>query len=543
MTRPRPIFLIALAALLATAGMVRACPFCVAENRTLSEEIADSSVVLIGSLVVDEDARPDDPTLGGVLNPQDGTARFRVEQVLTGETLLGDEEQIEAIYFGDPQQDVAYLLRGVGEPPEWNIPLPLSDEAVAYVPKLIGLPESGADRMAFFQDYLEHSDSLLAQDAYDEFARAPYSDVQDLAPRMDPEQLMSWIEDPAVSPSRRRLYLTMLGVCGGKEDARRIERLLLSDSRTLKPAARVTVDAAVAAGAPLAAPLAADALLSAERQNKLGLDAMIACYITLSGKAGEGERAMDLIDRRFLADQQGDYSHVYSTLMALRFLAEESDAVPRERVLVSARLLLGSTDFADQVIPDLARWEDWSVLDRLEAMYIDPEAEGVQQYVREPIVAYLDVAAERGGELGERATAALARIEPVDEKAFKRARSLRAFGFLAQARPARDPLENGVRSGEEAVADQLAAQEGPSESSPSVPPLPQASEPTAATPSADETPGPARVVAETVADEPQTIEQTAPLTPPSRFVLLATPLVAGAICLGLFWIILRGGVA
>ena len=36
--------------------------------------------------------------------------------------------------------------------------------------------QSGADRLAFFQEYLEHEDPLLAQDAYDEFARAPYAD-------------------------------------------------------------------------------------------------------------------------------------------------------------------------------------------------------------------------------------------------------------------------------------------------------------------------------------------------------------------------------
>ena len=46
------------------------------------------------------------------------------------------------------------------------------------------VPASGPERLAFFQEYLEHEDPLLAQDAYDEFARAPYADVQALKPRM-----------------------------------------------------------------------------------------------------------------------------------------------------------------------------------------------------------------------------------------------------------------------------------------------------------------------------------------------------------------------
>ena len=65
---------------------------------------------------------------------------------------------------------------------------------------------------AFFQQYLEDSEDLLARDAYDEFARAPYEEVIDLKDRMDHAQLVAWIQDPDVSPRRRRLYLTMLGV-------------------------------------------------------------------------------------------------------------------------------------------------------------------------------------------------------------------------------------------------------------------------------------------------------------------------------------------
>ena len=64
---------------------------------------------------------------------------------------------------------------------------------------------------------------MLAQDAYDEFARAPYAEVHELKGHMVHDKLVEWIKSPDVNPSRRRLYLTMLGVCGGEHDLPMLE--------------------------------------------------------------------------------------------------------------------------------------------------------------------------------------------------------------------------------------------------------------------------------------------------------------------------------
>ncbi len=105
--------------------------------------------------------------------------------------------------------------------------------------------------------------------------------------------------------------------------------------------------------------------------------------------------------------------------------------VPKERLLASMRLLLDNPEFADQVIPDLARWEDWSVLDRLTEMYKQGDD---KSYIRPPVVTYLTVASEQPGDVGKRAKAALADLEQLDPEGVKKARSLMAFGFLARAR-------------------------------------------------------------------------------------------------------------
>lgn len=521
-TSPRHIavrLIACLAALLAgVAERAVGCPFCAAEQRTLTEEITDSSVILLGKLLLPEGEN--DPTQA--LNPETGEARFSVERVYKGDDLMGDAQSIEAIYFGAPNLQSMYFIRGVGSPPDWAIPLELSETAVAYVDKLFELPPAGADRLAFFQDFLEHEEPLLAQDAYDEFARAPYQAVIDLKDRMDREQLLAWIESPSVSPSRRRLFLTMLGVCGTVDDAARIETMLTSDNRVLGPAADAVAAASLGVGGPLSVTVLPDLVRFRERQQKLGLDAMIACYLTLKARQGEVTNALDLVDERFLSDPSVDYSHIYSTLMALRFLAEEQrETVPLDRVLTSARLLLDNQEFADQVIPDLARWEDWTVLERLANMFSKSVLKNKNKYVREPIITYLDVAAEVEGEVGDRAIEALVRIEPLDPEAVKRARSLRAFGFLAQARSRPAVSATGTLTPDGTYATK--AESAPA----SEPPADATNTQTESAPEAKETP-PSEAIA---------------VAPPSRAVLIGAPVAAAALCVGLFWLILRGGSA
>jgi hypothetical protein len=95
------------------------------------------------------------------------------------------------------------------------------------------------------------------------------------------------------------------------------------------------------------------------------------------------------------------------------------------------RLLLDDPDFADQVIIDLSRWEDWEVMDRLVEMFKTADKAG---FIRQPIVTYLTVAGEEPGEVGERAKKSLAELESLDPDAVKKAKSLMAFGFAARAR-------------------------------------------------------------------------------------------------------------
>jgi hypothetical protein len=257
--------------------------------------------------------------------------------------------KFEALLVGRYPVGQKFFVMGVNPPAiNWTTPMKASDRVLEYLAKLDDLPGEGADRLAFFQDYFEDEESLLAFDAYDEFAKAPYEDLIALKDRMDREKLLSMINDDQTSPNRRRLYFTMLGVCGEEEDADMLEELLLSGSR----------------------------------RKMRGLEALIACYLNLKGEDG-----MDLIQREFFENEDCEFTYTMLAMQALRFHAEEADVIPKDRIVAAARKVLDNKESRDLVIPDLARWEDWSVMEKLVTIF--KESSEDDSWIRVPIASYL----------------------------------------------------------------------------------------------------------------------------------------------------------
>ncbi|HEX3599757.1 MAG TPA: hypothetical protein VHU84_06410 [Lacipirellulaceae bacterium] len=437
--------LVAASAFFLTAVSALACPFCSVESQTLSEETKGADAVVLAKLVKEA------PQAADTNDPNSGMATFQIVEALKGQEALGIDKEIKVVYFGDSDHNKTFMITGLGKGKiDWTTPLPLTPAAVAYVKKLSGVAPAGIERLVFFQDYLEHEDPLLSQDSYDEFGRAPYSELRELKPKMQHDRIVKWVADPEVSPSRRRLYLTMLGVCGTKADVPLLEGMIASNFDEMKPALVELVGTGISMGGPIGMPVLIEAVQQDERRKKLGLDALIACYLILRGPDG-----MDLVENRFLKNPHAEYTHVYSTIMALRFHGDENTGVvPRERLLGAMRLLLTNPDFADQVILDLSRWEDWSVMDQMVDMFKKSDAKG---YVRQPVVSYLTVASEQDGDVGTRAKAALADLEKLDPETVKTARSLMAFGALGRARGAAAAAGAAAKNGATTAADAPAA--------------------------------------------------------------------------------------
>ena len=353
-----------------------ACPFCNAVSQTLRQEMAamDSVVIAIST----QDASERDAETGKLM--------MKVVQVLKGGDLVQVGDELEAIYYGDVTKGRRFMLSGVDPPQlQWSC-LPVTERAETYIGKMNALEDDDLVRLKFYYQFLQDEESMLARDAYDEFAIAPYDAVKKLAPEMDHDQLVKWISDPEMPTDRKRLYLTLLGVCGGKDDLSMLEKMLRSTSKS----------------------------------SKGGLDAMIACYLTLGGESGLG-----LINELFLANKQAPYAHTYQAIMAIRFHGTEGDVIPRSALVESLHHVLDRKDLADLVIPDLARWNDWSQINRLVNLFetADPE----NNWVRVPVVNYL-----RACPL-DSAKEALKKIEKIDPESVRRANT-----FFSIPVPARD---------------------------------------------------------------------------------------------------------
>ena len=253
---------------------------------------------------------------------------------------------------------------------------------------------------------------------------------------------------------------------------------------------------------------------------KAGLDAMIACYLTLKGESG-----VTLVEELFLKNKKSEYADTYAAIMALRFHGTEADIVPKKRLLQALHYMLERPQLADLVIPDLARWEDWSQMDRLVKLFKD--ADDKTSWVRVPVINYLracplPVAKERIKEL-----------EKVDPAAVKRANTF--FPFGPGAKPGKTEATTPEKSSQQDRNDSTEKAVVASDTVPES--VPVGLDP------ADENNGIAQVTeAVAAATSPDVRVQSPEVVrePMNRWFLLGVPWVVGV---GLFlmqWVVLNG---
>ena len=322
----------------------KACPFCSSIAPTFTERIEKSEIVVLVTLK--EKPPAFDPN-----SEEIPKGKFSVIQIMKGEQWVEQGYEIQTPIFGKHEVGDVFLVMGV-EPPKtsWSTPQTASSRLIKYLEQIQSLPEKGPKRLKFFLEYLEDKEDVLSADAYDEFARAPYDDVIAIKESMDHDKLIKWLTDPEVLTIRKRLYYTLLGVCGSTDDLPLLESIMTDE----------------------------------DRKKRQGLDSLIACYLTLSGPKG-----LDFIDQHFLANADVEFSDSFSAVSALRFHSNETEKIPRDRIVESLRKSLDSTLMADVVIPDLARLKDWTVMDRLAKMYSEVNED--ERWVRIPIVSYMKV--------------------------------------------------------------------------------------------------------------------------------------------------------
>jgi hypothetical protein len=114
-----------------------------------------------------------------------------------------------------------------------------------------------------------------------------------------------------------------------------------------------------------------------------------------------------------LSNLSSSYADTYAAIMALRFHGTDGGVIERPPVIESLRLILQRPELADLVIPDLARWEDWTVIEKMADLF--RSADEKSSWVRVPVINYL-----RACPLPE-AAKLLDELKQIDPVAFRRA--------------------------------------------------------------------------------------------------------------------------
>lgn len=277
-----------------------------------------------------------------------GTARFEVLEVAKS---VGDRfkvgETLELPQYLPGSEKSTYALMGPdARLVDWQVPSEVSAAAWKYLSELpppVTDPAKQTERLAFAIDYLEHPDQIVANDAFAEFAAAPYEVIVPLRDRLPREKLRKLVTDPKTPVTRIGLYGLLLGLCGTDEDAVAMEQKIVA----------------------------------ANSEFRLGLDGVMAGYLLIRGE--DGLKVLEDSKMKVTKQTNADgkeidipFSEIYATMQALRFLwTYEPDRIPKDRLKQSMRLLLENPQLSDLVIADLSRWKDWSIQDRLMTMYDD----------------------------------------------------------------------------------------------------------------------------------------------------------------------------
>jgi hypothetical protein len=392
-------FSLAAFALLFPTG-VPACPFCSAPSLTLSEQYAKADAAVLGQWISGEMATKE--KLGSTTYEIVQVARTPFKTVENGKAendkavAKGKHITLER-YRPGKKGDLALLLgsRSRGESIEWGSPLDVSAASYNYIAEAPSQDAKPEQRLAYYLKYLENPDRMVADDAYAEFANAPYKSIAPLANQFPRESLRKWLNSPDVPVTRTGLYGLMLGLCGNEDDA----------------------------------PLMRAKIMESDQDFRLGIDGVMGGYLLLTGEKGLVE-----IEKSKLQDKQVAFSETYAAMQALRFLWSHGEGrISGERLKISMRLLLDRPEVADLVIGDLTRWKDWSLQARLMELY------GSDEYnipsIKRAIIRYMiastrDVPAGGGEPTPKHATDGAHYLETLRNKDAKMVNDAERFFFL-----------------------------------------------------------------------------------------------------------------
>ncbi len=395
--------LVVVAAILGTLLSIvpaAACPFC-APTETLANQVFLIDAAVVVERVSGEEGDEEQPgtttvRVTQILHISDKLAKAFLKNEAAGTRqgaappVVGQEIVVRRYY--PPQEGAQYLLRGAD--PEnlvWGDKLlEVTPEVLKYILDAPPPDAPASKRGAYFLPLLENENRTIAQDAFAEFGAMPYEDVAAFRGQMPREKLRKWIFDPEVPGAHLGLYGLMLGLCGEEQDVALLEKKIR------------------------------------ERKSdfRLGIDGVMGGYLLLNG-----EKGLDFLEATILRNKDVPDGELLAAMQAMRFMWTYGDGrISKPRLRSAMRLVIDHPRHMDMAIRDLARWDDWSELDRIVALY------GTEGYddlaARVAIVQYVLTAVSRkpaeddSGEnaaLQEKARRHLADLRETDPQIVQRA--------------------------------------------------------------------------------------------------------------------------
>jgi len=300
------------------------CPFCSAPSLTLAEQMAQADAAVLVQWV------------GGTkaTDTSAGETVYEIRQIVRNhKNELKVKGRVTLPRYRESKVGDLFLLVGSkGVTIEWASPLEVTETSFNYVAQAPSPEVPVAKRLEYYVKFLEYPDQMISNDAYGEFANAPYNDITQLSDKLPREKIRTWITSKDTPATRIGLYGLLIGLCGTDEDSKVLEQKILEKTEDFR----------------------------------LGIDGLMSGYLLLTGDKG-----LSVLDEQKLANRDVPFSETYAAMQALRFMWKYADGrIEKSRLRASMRILLDRPELADLVIADLARWKDWEIQDRLMGLYI-----------------------------------------------------------------------------------------------------------------------------------------------------------------------------
>jgi hypothetical protein len=220
------------------------------------------------------------------------------------------------------------------------------------------------DRLEYFAGLLGHGNRTIAELAYLEVGRAPYSKIKALSDRVRPEQIRRYLTDMAYY-DWRPLAILMLADTGNDQDRQHISR----------------------------------SFDLAEAYQILGnLAAWATAYIEI-----EGADAIDRIEDKYFREPDRTKAELTEITKALSVHGSDGHVELRDRIVDAYAVLLeNDPSMVGYVARDLAAWQHWRLTEQIRAIAADRA--GLDHQTLFAVGYYLGLAAE--GDRNGRTTAA-----------------------------------------------------------------------------------------------------------------------------------------